>query len=64
MKKLTLLVVAGLLLSSGAAFAEGKCCKKGKHCCKDKKECAKDSKESKANTGTETKQEAAPKAKS
>ena len=64
MKKLTLLVAAGLLLSSGAAFAEGKCCKKGKHCCKDKKECAKDSKESKTNTNTQTRSESAPKAKS
>jgi len=52
MKKLTLLFVAAVMLSTGA-FAEGKaCCKKGGKCCKDKKECSKDSK---STTSTENK---------
>jgi hypothetical protein len=57
MKKLSLLLVAAVL-STGVAFAEGKCCKKKSEkctkesaCCKDKKNCkkscAKDSKEAK-----------------
>ena len=59
MKKITLLLVAAVMISGGA-FAEGKCCKKAagsakctkeSACCKDKKnckhECTKDSKETK-----------------
>jgi hypothetical protein len=47
MKKITLLLAAVVMLSSGA-FAEGKCCKGKKEkcskesaCCKDKKNCKK-----------------------
>ena len=58
MKKLTLLLVATLMLSGGAFAQDKACCKKSGHCakacCKDKKgsakECSKDSKSAKAET--------------
>lgn len=57
MKKLTLLLVAAVMISGGA-FAEGKCCKKkgekctqSSACCKDKKNCKHEcSKDAKATT--------------
>ncbi len=55
MKKLTLLLVATLMITGGAFAQDKACCKKGGHkgaCCKDKKECSKDSEKSKStNTG-------------
>ena len=46
MKKLTLLLVAALMISGGAFAQDKSCCKKGaschKGCCKDKKSCSKD----------------------
>ena len=50
MKKLTLLLVAAVMISGGAFAQEKSCCKKGAHCakssacCKDKKACTKDAK--------------------
>ncbi len=59
MKKLTLFVVAAMMIAGGA-FAEGKsCCKKGAKCtkesacCKDKKNCKHEcSKDKEANKPT------------
>ncbi len=54
MKKLTLLLVAALMITGGAIAQDKACCKKGHKgaCCKDKKECSKDGEKSKtSNTG-------------
>ena len=59
MKKLTLLLVAALMITGGAIAQDKACCKKGHGaCCKGKKECTKDSNKS-TNTNTATKSEPA-----
>jgi hypothetical protein len=64
MKKLTLLLVAAVMVS-GAAFAEGKSCckKKGEKCSKEASACCKDKKNAKHECSKEKKDEAASKPK-
>ncbi len=62
MKKLTLLLVATVMITGGAFAQDKACCKKGKGgaCCKDKKECTKGS--SKSSTTPAKTETAKPKA--
>jgi len=61
MKKLTLLLVATVMITGGAFAQDKACCKKGHGaCCKGKKECTKDG--SKSTTTPAKTETAKPKA--
>lgn len=62
MKKLTLLLVAAVMISGGAFAKEKACCKDKKHCAKETAACCKDKKNCKHECSKDANKEVKPEA--